>query len=148
MLTADDIYTYTKDDPDLNVLLEGNLESSAALIALAMRLTVTDFNSVVPVTSFDVGTFPNDTVLLYGTLHHLANSEAARQLRNQVNFNAQGMSNTGIDDKFQQYNTLATYYKQLFDIRAKEYKTFINSEQAWGESYSPYIGINPFVFRD
>lgn len=148
MLTAEDIYTYTKDDPDMNVLLEGNLESSAALIALAMRLTVTDFNSVVPVTSFDVAAFPNDAVLLFGTLHHLANSEAARQLRNQVNFNAQGMSNTGIDDKFQQYNTLATYYKQLFDIRVKEYKTYINTEQAWGESFSPYIGINPFVFRD
>jgi hypothetical protein len=148
MLTANDIYVYTKDNPEMNVLLEGGLESSEDLISLAMRLTVNEFNTVIPVTSFEVSTFPNDSILLFGTLHHLANSEAERQLRNQVNFNAQGMTNTGIDDKFQQYNALALYYKQLFDVRVKEYKAFINTEQAWGESFSPYIGINPFVFRN
>lgn len=148
MLTVSDIYTYTKDDTDLNVLLEGNLESSNELIELAMKLTVNDFNAVIPVTQYTVDAFPNDTILLFGTLHHLANSEAARQLRNQVNFNAQGMVNTGIDDKHQQYNALALYYRQLYDTRVKEYKAFINTELAWGESFSPYIGINPYVFRN
>jgi hypothetical protein len=93
-----------------------------------------------------VTNFPSDSLLLQGTLHHLANSEAERQLRNQVNFSAQGLQSS-VDDKFQSYNTLAQYYKSLFDRGARDLKQAINVASAWGESHSPYIGINEFNFR-
>ena len=145
-LTIEDIYTYAKDKPELNILLEGELQSGAPLIELAIKLTISDFNSTPPVTEFFREDFPNDSILLYGVLHHLCNSEAERQLRNQINFNAQGVQ-AGIDDKFQQYLTFAQYYKGLFEAKAKEYKTFLNTEQAWGELGSPYRAINVRQFR-
>lgn len=147
MLSVADIRLYAKDDPALNVLLQGEFESAENLVELAMRLAVNDFNVVPPISSYAVDDFPSDTVLLYGVLHHLANAEAERQLRNQVNYNAQGL-NAGIDDKFPQYNQLAQYYKGLFESKINQFKTQSNLEKAWGGSFSPYAAINEWRFRE
>lgn len=147
MLSVADIRLYAKGDPALNVLLQGEFESAEDLVELAMRLAVNDFNVVPPISSYAVDDFPSDTVLLYGVLHHLANAEAERQLRNQVNYNAQGL-NAGIDDKFPQYNQLAQYYKGLFESKINQFKTQSNLEKAWGGSFSPYAGINEWRFRE
>lgn len=147
MLTIEDIRIYAKDLAEFNVLLEGNYQSLDELIELAIRLSINDFNIVAPVTQYTVADFPSDVVLLYGVLHHLANAEAERQLRNQVTYNAQGL-NAGIDDKFLQYNQLAQHYKNLFDQKLRELKMFINQDKAWGGSFSPYAGINEYRFRN
>ena len=145
-LTPDDIRLYAKDLAEFNVLLEGGPQSSDSLIHLAMRLTAADFNAAPPVTWYGPDDLPNDTVMLYGVLHHLANAEAERQLRNQVTYNAQGL-NAGIDDKAMLYNQLAQYYKGLFEQKLREYKAFLNAQDAWGGSFSPYAGINEHDFR-
>ena len=146
MLTIDDVRLYAKDLTELNVLLEGEYQSSDELITLAMKLAVNDFNVVPPISQYSTSDFPSDTVLMYGILHHLANGEAERQLRNNVTYNAQGL-NAGIDDKFPQYNQLSQYYKQLFEQKIKELKTQQNLEKAWGGSFSPYAGLNEWKFR-
>lgn len=146
MITAADVRLYAKDDAAMNVLLQGRYQSEDALIELALRLAVNDFNVVPPISSYEVSNFPSDTMLMYGTLHHLANGEAERQLRNQVTYNAQGL-NAQIDDKYQQYNQLALYYKQLFEAKIKEMKIQQNLEKAWGGSFSPYAGLNEYKFR-
>jgi len=146
MLSVDDIRLYCKDTAELNVLLEGSFQSSDELIQLAMKLAVNDFNIVPPTSQYTVSDFPSDTVMLYGVLHHLANGEAERQLRNNVNYNAQGL-NAGIDDKFAQYNQLAAYYKNLFEAKIKELKIQQNMENAWGGEFSPYAGLNEWKFR-
>lgn len=145
-LTLDDLRIYTRDIPELNILLEGNEQSPDELIALAMRLTVSDFNAFAPLTHFSVKDFPSDTVLLYGTLMHLANAESERQLRNQVNYNAQGLV-AGIDDKSALYQNLADRYRSLFESKMREYKIYINNEDAWGGISSPYSGINQYRTR-
>jgi hypothetical protein len=145
-LSVDDVRVFTKDTVLDNVLLEGKEQSDDDLIELAMNLAVQLFNSVAPVTQYSVESFPNDTILLYGTLYHLALSESERQLRNEINFQTQGM-NVAIDNKHQQYVALATTYRQLFDAETKAYKMYINTEQAWGEDFSPYANINEFLFR-
>lgn len=146
-LSVDDIMLYAKDNVDLNILLNNTLQSSEPLVELAMRLAVSMFNGVTPITYYSTTDFPNDTILLYGTLHHLANSEAERQLRNQIDFTTQGL-NVGVDNKYQQYASLAASYRQMFDTETKALKAYINAENAWGESYSPYSNINEFRFRD
>ena len=146
-LTPADIQVYTKDLPEFNILLEGEEQSDYELIALAMRLAVSEFNSMSPVSAFTVENFPNEYILLQGTLYCLANSEAERQLRNQVSFNTQG-GQASIDDKHQQYLSLAAFYKSAFDVKAQAFKQYLNVEEAWGENYSPYIGINDFNYRN
>jgi hypothetical protein len=148
-VTIEDVRVYAKDSALLNVLLEGKLQSPEELIELALRLSVNDFNIVQPITNYVVGTFPAnaDVILIYGVLHHLANAEAERQLRNQVTYSAQGVS-AGIDDKFEQYFRLAQYYKGLFDQKIREYKMAQNADAAWGGVHSPYRALVPYRFRD
>lgn len=145
-LTADKVRTLVKDKPEMNILLENELQSGDQLIDTAMEMAVSDFNSQVPVTSYKTDNFPNESILLYGTLHYLAAGEAERQIRNQVNYSAQGMS-TNLDDKFAQYRQLSQHYYQMFMQKVQHYKKFINMESAWGHIDSPYAGINEFKFR-
>lgn len=145
-LSVEDILVYVKDKPEFNILLQGEYQSSPELIQLCMRFAVETFNGVTPVTFYTVNDFPNMAILLYGTLHHLAIGEVERQLRNQVEFTAQGL-NVAIDNKAAMYQQLSTYYRGLFDSETKAYKTFLNTEQAWGEAFSPYARINDFLFR-
>lgn len=147
MLSIDDIRLYCKDDAALNILLEGQYQSSDELIELCIKLAVDDFNIVPPVSQYTSVNFPSSGTLIYGVLHHLCNAEAERQLRNQITFNAQGLG-ANIDDKFPQYNQLAMYYKQLFEAKIKEMKTQANMEKAWGGSFSPYAGLNEWKFRN
>lgn len=148
-LTVEKIRTYVKDMPYYNVLLGGNPQSSDKLIEFAMELTLADFNAVPPVMSYTLENFPDNCtgIMLYGVLFHLAVSEAERQLRNQVDYAMQGLT-TSIDNKFPQYQQLASFYKGLFDQQIASYKTYVNQEQAWGESWSPYATINEYQFRD
>ena len=146
-LTAADVHLYSKDTPAFNILLEGEEQSSPELIALAMRMAVSSFNAAPPFTSYSVENFPSDALLMDGTLYCLANGEAERQLRNQIGFSIQG-GQASIDDKYNQYLSLATFYKTLFDQKTAALKQHLNTEAAWGENYSPYIAINDFDFRD
>jgi len=147
VLTLDDIKVYTKDLPEFNILLEGQEQSSDALINLAMKLALSTYNGFPPVSTYFLENFPNDAILLDGTLYHLANSEAERQLRNQINFSAQGVQSS-VDDKFQQYQSLAAYYRASFEQKTTQLKQYMNTEDAWGEGFSPYIAINDFNFRN
>lgn len=147
-LTIANVRTYTKDMPEYNVLLQGNPQSSDALIALAIKLTVNDFNMTPPVMAYTVNTFPEeaDGFAMYGILMHLANSEAERQLRNQVDYALQGLT-TQIDNKFSQYNQLAQYYRGLFEQQMGQYKVYLNQSDAWGGVWSPLAAINEYRYR-
>ena len=147
LLTPEDIIEYTKDKSELNILLQGEVQSSPKLIALCMKLAISTFNGVIPISFYNETNFPSAAILLYGTLHHLAVGEVERQLRNQVDFNAQGL-NVALDNKATIYQQLSQYYRGLFDSETKALKAYLNTEQAWGESYSPYARINDFIFRN
>lgn len=150
-LCLEDIRTYTKDQPMMNVLLEGRYQSSDELIDMVKELVIQDFNLVAPITSMNAESFesifPHSSLMLYGVLFHLAVSEAERQLRNQVNYNAQGL-NVGIDDKYAQYMQLADFYKRMFDQNVTQCKQFLNQQSAWGGVHSPMAAINNYQFRD
>ena len=65
---------------------------------------------------------------------------------NQVDFNAQGL-NVAMDNKSEVYLRLSAHYRALFDSETKSFKMYLNTEEAWGESFSPYARINDFMFR-
>jgi hypothetical protein len=146
-LTVTDVRAYAKDIPELNILLEQELQSSNELVTLAMRLAVDDYNTFPPVSQYSVDNFFSDSLLLLGTLYHLANSEAERQLRNQITFSAQGIQ-AAVDDKAQVYASLAQSYKAQFEQKSRELGQAMNMEAAWGGVHSPYAGINDHNFRN
>lgn len=145
-LTVQKVRDYAKDKYDLNILLNENQQSSDALIELAMEFAISMFNMLQPITQYTEKDFPDDYVLLLGTLHHLCNTEAERQLRNQATYNAQGL-NAGIDDKTQLYQQLAITYLQQFTHAGQGLKQYNNVDAAWGGSDSPYRNLFTWKFR-
>jgi len=146
-LTPEQIRSYVKDDPLFNHLLDNTIQSKNPLITLCLELTVDDYNKTIGyTTTYTLETFPSKTCLLYGTLYHLANGEAERHLRNNVNYSAQGI-NAALDDKYQQYNQLSQYYYKLFRSKAIEAKKAANIKAAWGGEESPYSGLPEAHFR-
>ena len=141
-LTAEKIRKLIKDESDLNILLEHTLQSGDPLIESAIEMAVSDFNALPPIgTNYSAANIPSISILFHGVLYYLMNSEAQRQLRNQVTYTAQGLS-APLDDKFQQYLHLAQFYKQLFESHASRLKQAINMSNAWGHISSPYVNIN------
>ena len=145
-LTAEEIRLCVKDSPFLNILLEGDLQSSDELINLAMKLAVSEFNGIPPMSQFAVDTFPSDHILLDGTLYRLCMSEAERQLRNNIDFSVQGLQ-AGLDNKYREYLEMSKYYKDNLYQAAQSFKINANTEQAWDGLYSPYAAIFESNFR-
>ena len=145
-VTVDTIREYVRDKAELNVLLDNTEQSPDTLITLVLEMTVQLFNNIQPVSKHTLVGFPNDFLLIIGTLYHLCNSEAERQLRNQINFNAQGL-NAGIDDKTQLYQQLAGVYLQQFTQLSQAIKQSANIDDAWGTISSPYDALHTWRFR-
>jgi hypothetical protein len=83
---------FINDDAQLNVLL-GLEESSDEKIAFCMMMVVDDFNASNPVNDeFIIETFPNFTLLINGTVIKLLISAGILQSRNQINYQAGGLS--------------------------------------------------------
>jgi hypothetical protein len=147
-LTAAKIRTRIKDDPTLNILLQGELQNSDAYIAEAMEDAMEFYDLTPPILGGDstLESFPSNALLFLGVCWKLAAGEAERQLRNNVTYTAQGV-NAGIDDKFQQYMALAESYRAQFMSASQEVKKAINISSAWGEVLSPYSAINDLQYR-
>lgn len=145
-LTPEKVRAYVKDDEYANALLEGELQSDDTLIELAMEMAISDFNSMAPVTAFTVDNFPSLSILLRGTLYHLAMGESERQLRNQISFSAQGLTSE-VDNKADQYQRLAGHYWQLFQSQAQPFKVQANIQAAWGTALSPYSLLTETEYR-
>ena len=145
-LTVDEIRLCVKDNPFLNILLEGDLQSSDELIAFAMKMAVSEFNGIPPMSQFSAADFPSDHILLDGTLYRLCMSESERQLRNNIDFSGQGLQ-AGLDNKYRDYMEMAKYYKDAFYQAAQSFKINANTEQAWDGMHSPYAAIFESNFR-
>jgi len=145
-LTVDNIREYAKDKAELNILLDNTEQSSDVIIQTAMELTIPLYDVIQPISKTTLETFPNDYLLLLGTLYHLCNTEAERQLRNHANYNAQGL-NAGIDDKSQMYQQLASMYLTQFTSMSQALKQSLNIADAWGSAPSPYTALHTWRFR-
>lgn len=148
VLTPAKVRARILDLPELNNLLMGELQNDDPFIMEIFESVVDLYNIVQPILGeATYAAFPSNGILFLGTVWKLCAGEAQRQLRNQVNYSAQGM-NAGIDDKFQQYNQLAEQYRMQFMEATRAYKQSVNVAGAWGESFSPYAAIDSIAFRE
>lgn len=143
ILTADDVRMFMRDVagqvPNTGVtnILFDLPEFSDDDINRAIRFTVARFNVMTPISN-DAANNINPWLLLTGVCEFLLTSEAFRQVRNQVTYQDGDIAPIGLDDKQQQYLALASYLKQEFDVRAKEFKISRNMESAYGWVGSGY----------
>jgi len=131
-----------RDYADNNILLM-DAQFKEKEIKMAMRLAVSDFNSLPPNTQLSWRLLP-EGLLLQGVTHWLLLSESFLQLRNQVSVPTDGLGVVGIDDKSQYYQQLRGQLKSEYDQRCRLIKNEMNIASGYGSLGSGYAGVSRF----
>jgi len=131
-LTTDVIRMFLRDSPDFNPLLDGDLEFPESDINNAMRLAVSKWNALTPISNVTDPTQLNEYILLCGVCGLLLKSEGLRQLRNGMRTQEGNIAPVGLDEKENEYLKWASHFQQEFDQKAKAYKVQQNMESLLG----------------
>lgn len=136
VLSPEFVRRYIQDDPKNNYLLEG-VQFEDDQIQQAEDLAISFFNVMTPISNYSSTDFPNQSILLFGTLWHLYVGAAARAARNQMSYSDAGLQ-IPIEERFEMYSAMAAEYKNLFSTASQQYKIQLNVESGWGHISSDY----------
>ncbi len=120
-----EIRSFLRDTPEYHVLIDGMLFKDSEIMT-AVNQTVSRFNRMnPPIGEYSVYNFPDRYLLTIGVAGWLLESEANRQLMEQLTYQ-DGNIHHGITDKTQLYRQAAAAFKEEFTILAKDIKMQIN----------------------
>lgn len=140
VLTEDEVRRFMRDYPDKNQLLDG-VHFSQTEVNQGVEMVVSSYNMLSPISSITVQGWPagGKYLLLLGVAAYLAMSEAHLQARNQLTYQDGDIAPIGEFDKFPLYLQLAQVMQAQWDRSAREVKTQLNYEAAYGGSSSGYV---------
>lgn len=136
VLSVTEVSEYIRDESSNNHLLDGK-EFTDTVINLAIKLAISEFNSMPPVGSVDIYNFPSKAILMSGTLYKMFAGQAALLARNTMSYSDGGLQ-IPVEERFQLYTTLSEMYRQDFMNSARALKTQANLESGWGGVSSDY----------
>ena len=123
---------YLRDYPANNIILSFTQESSDADIADAVQRTIDNWNMSPPyLGNIDITSFPNDTLLVMGTVIEVLKSSQIKYARNRLPFSDAGVS-VAFDDQTSLYNAIIqTLEPDYINVR-NAFKYSQNLEAAYG----------------
>lgn len=139
---TDCIRMMLRDYTPNNMLLE-DIQFTDKEIRLALRLAVSEYNSMPPNTNVAWRHLPED-ILFLGAARWLMLSESFLQIRNQVNVPSDGLGVIGIDDKFQYYMSAGEQLKAEYQNKMRAVKNERNIASGYGSLSSGYAGVSRF----
>lgn len=120
-----EIRMFLRDNPEFHVLIDNYLFTDSNIM-VAARQTVDRFNRInPPLGEFGVYNFPDSYLLTIGITSWLFESEANRQLMEQLTYQ-DGNIHHGLTDKTQLYREAARMLKTEFEAIAREVKLNLN----------------------
>jgi hypothetical protein len=149
LITQDDIRMFLRDvagqvpGTGVHNILFDLPEFSDDDVRRALKFTVARFNVITPISNDSEHTI-NIWLLLVGTCEFLMQSEAFRQVRNQVSYGDGDVAPIGLDDKMQQYLAIAERLKGEFEEKVKAFKISRNAEACYGSLGSGYRNASRF----
>ena len=135
-ITPDFVRTFIRDNTEYNKLIE-DIQFSDERISLCRQLAISKFNVMTPLSNYNQANFPNQYLLLYGTLACLFAGECAAVARNELNYQDGGLQ-VPLEERFQYYSALAASYEGTFQTMSQQYKIQINLEEGYGQVASDY----------
>ena len=146
LVPISEIRTFLRDNPEMHVLVDNFLFSDNDIMTAAEQ-TVARFNRInPPIGEYMVQNFPDRYLLTIGIASWLFQSEANKQLMEQITYQ-DGNIHHGITDKTQLYREAAAALNKEFMDIAKEVKMYINMNQVYDGSgvgvryrYNRYYG--------
>src|SRR6478609_11269298 len=133
VLTEDEVRRFMRDYPDKNQLLD-TVQFSQEEVNQGVEMVVSSYNMLSPVSSISPQGWPaaGKYLLLLGVAAYLALSEAQLQARNQLTYQDGDIAPIGEFDKFPLYLQLSQTMQAQWDRAAREVKTQLNLEAAYG----------------
>lgn len=135
-LTPNEVRAYIHDYSENNRLIEGE-EFSDDSIRLAMKLALSDYNTLPPLSSVSPKMFPSLSLLMYGSLGHLFLGKAANLARNTMAYSDGGL-NIPVEERAELYMNLGNQYMSQFRDLATRLKIQQNVESGWSSVSSDY----------
>ena len=135
-LSIQEVRELILDRIENNYLIPGE-ELSDTQIALAMELTVSDWNATAPTAADTVQNFPYKHILMFGTLARCFAGQTALRARNEFRYSDGGIS-VPLEERFQLYQALAGMYDAEYQRAMSKIKISINMDQGWGSISSDY----------
>lgn len=139
ILSPEEVQEFIQDRVEKNHLLDGN-EFQPTQINLAIELAIGEFNMYTPVSAFNTYSFPNKSLLMFGTLAKLFAGQAALLARNHMSYSDGGIS-VPVEERAQLYQSLAAMYQQSFESMGKAWKIQDNIDNGWGGVSSDYAAF-------
>lgn len=136
IVTPMDIRSFLADTIGNNHLLD-DVEFDDARIWLAIRMAISEYNELPPVSRVTAEIFPGLSTLIYGTCYHLFSGQSALAARNQMSYSDGGL-NVPIEERYGMYQQLSQYYGSLWSQAAKLTKAHRNIESGWEFVFSDY----------
>lgn len=136
VLSIAEITEYLRDKAENNYLLS-TAEFSSAVIAVAIDLAISEYNTMPPLSAETIVTFPSKAILMSGTLYKLFLGQSALLARNTMEYTDGGLS-IPVEERFQLYQALGSMYQSDFTTSARNFKTYQNIESGWGGVFSDY----------
>lgn len=124
-----------------NILLD-TIQFTEDELNFALKMTISAFNVITPISSFQAENFPNEYLLLLGVCRFLMMSESFHQLRNQVAAQDGDIAPSGIYEKSQAYLALAQALQTEYQELARALKNQLNMEGAYGFLGSGYKNVS------
>lgn len=124
-----------------NILLD-TIQFTEDELNFALRMAVSAFNAMTPISTFIPENYPNDYLLLLGVCRFLMMSESFHQLRNQVAAQDGDIAPSGIYEKSQAYLALAQTLQAEYQDLARAIKNQLNMEGAYGFIGSGYKNVS------
>jgi len=124
-----------------NILLD-TVQFTEEELNFALKMTVSAFNAMTPMSGFIPENFPNDYLLLLGVCRFLLMSESFHQIRNQVAAQDGDIAPSGIYEKSQAYVTMAQALQAEYQDLARSMKNQMNMESAYGFFGSGYKNVS------
>lgn len=143
VISRDQIRMFMRDRADNNILLD-DVQFSNAELDLAIELTVSNFNSITPMSSFTPSSFPTNLryVLIIGTVKYLLMSESFSQVRSSAVYQDGDLSSLGLSEKAAIYAELSRGCKAEFDELSRSIKNQLNMEGTYNSLGSGYKNVS------
>lgn len=133
LITVEDIRLFILDNSIEDNALDMDLEFSDSEILEAMRRCAMTYNTTPPLIGSKVSpeNFPYSMVFLHGVAYQLYLSKLHELTRNDIDYNAGGVSTNLVAKRIAHVKGLIQLHKEAFEVQMRELKYVQNANRAF-----------------
>lgn len=143
-VTADTIRLFLRDQPELNILNDLEIEFDTVVLEQGIMAACSSFNTTTPIghtVKFDGSDWPKQAphLLIIGAAAWVLRTNVAQQIRNQLNAQDGNIPRVGIHDKYQEFLQYSETLRADFRDEVSRLKKSLDFESSYDSLSSPLV---------